>query len=78
MKLYVDIAAICFFAVSAALWFVASRVEVPKIGRGIDDLDRVTELSAALQKQASWNVAGSITLGVAIALQALSTFLLSI
>ena len=69
MKLYIEVAAFGFMAVSAALWFKSATVHLRKIGPGLEELDYVTSLSSDLQQMAKWNFWAALATGISVALQ---------
>ena len=65
----------CAFAISAALWLISASVKLTKVGRGMEELDRVEHLSNDLQKMGRWNFWAAVATAVAVLLQALSRYL---
>jgi hypothetical protein len=49
---------------SAVFWFASAMCRLPRIKPGIDDLDKVTELSNRLQRMSTWNFWAAGLMGV--------------
>jgi hypothetical protein len=60
---------------SAIFWFMSAMCRLPGIKSGIDELERVTELSKALQRMNRLNFWAAGLMGVTALLSALSRFL---
>jgi hypothetical protein len=58
--------------VSAALWLGSALVRVPSIKASIDDLDKINELTEALQKQSRMSAWAACATGLSTLLQVLS------
>jgi hypothetical protein len=58
--------AVVFGLLSAALWFLSAMVSIPTIGKSIDDLDRVADLTNALQRQSTWSKWAAGVTGLAV------------
>lgn len=60
---------------SAIFWFMSAMSRLPGIKSGIDELEKVTELSKALQRMNRLNFWAAGLMGVTALLSALSRFL---
>jgi len=65
---------LAFGVAATVLWFMAYRVEVPRIGPGQDELDKVALQSDALHAQAQWNNRAALCTAVALACQIIATW----
>jgi hypothetical protein len=63
---------------SAIFWFMSAMCRLPGIKPGIDELDKVTELSKALQRMNRWNFWAAGLMGVTALLSALGRFLVHV
>ena len=55
---------------SAIFWFMSAMSRLPGIKPGIDELDKVTELSRALQRINRWNFWAAGLMGITALLSA--------
>jgi hypothetical protein len=60
---------------SAIFWFTSAMSRLPSISSGTNELDKVTELSKALQRMNRWNFWAAGLMGVTALLSALGRFL---
>ena len=58
---------LAFGVAATVLWFMAYRVEVPRIGPGQDELDKVALQSDALHAQAQRNNRAALCTGLVLA-----------
>jgi len=75
MRSYVEIAAMITTCGSAAFWFISAMCRLPNIHLGMDELDKVTELSKALRRMNRWNFWAAGLMGVTALLSALLRYL---
>jgi hypothetical protein len=55
MKSFIETAALITGCGSAAFWFASAMCRLPGIKPGLDELDKVSELSNRLQRMSAWN-----------------------
>jgi hypothetical protein len=64
MKSFIETAALITGCGSAAFWFTSAMCRLPNINPGIDELDKVSELSNRLQRMSTWNFWAAGLMGV--------------
>jgi len=75
MKSYIETAAIITASGSAIFWFMSAAGSLPSIKAGMDELDKVTELSSALHKMNRCNFWAASLMGVTALLSVWLRFL---
>ena len=55
MKSFLETAVLLTGCASAACWFASAMIRLPSIRSGIEEMERVTELSKRLQRMSTWN-----------------------
>jgi hypothetical protein len=75
MRSLIEAGAIVAACSSAIFWFMSAMCRLPGIKSGIDELEKVTELSKALQRMNRLNFWAAGLMGVTALLSALSRFL---
>jgi hypothetical protein len=75
MKSFVETAALIAACGSAVCWFTSAMCRLPSIKPGIDELDKVTELSNRLQKMSTWNFWAAGLMGVTALLSVVARLL---
>ena len=75
MRSYIETGAIITACGSAVFWFAAAMCRLPSIKPGMNELDKATELSSALQRMSRWNFWAAGLMGVTALLSALARFL---
>jgi hypothetical protein len=60
---------------SAAFWFLSAMSRLPHIKQGMDEPDKLTELSKALQRMNRWNFWAAGLMGITALLAALARYL---
>ena len=75
MKSFVETAALIAASGSAVCWFTSAMCRLPSIKPGIDELDKVTELSNRLQKMSTWNFWAAGLMGVTALLSVVARLL---
>ena len=75
MKSYIETAALITGCGSAAFWFASAMCRLPGIKPGMDELDKVSELSNRLQRMSAWNFWAAGLMGVTALLSVLARFL---
>jgi hypothetical protein len=75
MRSLIEAGAIVAACGSAIFWFMSAMCRLPGIKSGIDELEKVTELSKALQRMNRLNFWAAGLMGVTALLSALSRFL---
>jgi hypothetical protein len=68
MKSLVETAALIAASGSAVCWFISAMCRLSSIKPGMEELDKVTELSKSLQRMSTWNFWASGLMGVTAAL----------
>ena len=64
MKSFIETAAVITGCGSATFWFASALCRLPGIKPGIDELDKVSELSNRLQRMSTWNFWAAGLMGV--------------
>jgi hypothetical protein len=64
MRSFIETAVLIAASGSAVCWFISAMVRLPSIKPGIDELDKVTELSNRLQRMSTWNFWAAGLMGV--------------
>ena len=77
MRAYIETGATIAACGSAIFWFMSAMC-LPGIKQGIDELDKVTELSKALQRMNRLNFWAAGLMGVTALLSALGRFLVHV
>ena len=75
MKSFIETAALITGCASAAFWFASAMCRLPGIKPGLDELDKVSELSNRLQRMSSWNFWAAGLMGVTALLSVWIRFL---
>ena len=75
MRSFIETGAIITACGSAIFWFTSAMCRLPSIKSGMDELDKVTELSKALQRMNRWNFWAAGLMGVTALLLAWGRFL---
>jgi hypothetical protein len=75
MRSLIEAGAIVAACGSAIFWFMSAMCRLPGIKSGIDELEKVTELSKTLQRMNRLNFWAAGLMGVTALLSALSRFL---
>jgi hypothetical protein len=75
MRSLIEAGAIVAACGSAIFWFMSAMCRLPGIKSGIDELEKITELSKALQRMNRLNFWAAGLMGVTASLSALSRFL---
>jgi hypothetical protein len=75
MKSFIETAALVTGCGSAAFWFASAMCRLPGIKPGLDELDKVSELSNRLQKMSTWNFWAAGLMGVTALLSVWIRFL---
>jgi len=75
MRSFIETGAIITACGSAIFWFTSAMCRLPSIKSGMDELDKVTELSKALQRMNRWNFWAAGLMGVTALLSAWGRFL---
>jgi hypothetical protein len=75
MRSYIETGAMIAASGSAIFWFASALCRLPSIKPGIDELDKVTELSRSLQRMSRWNFWAAGLMGVTALLSAWGRFL---
>ena len=78
MRAYVEAGAMIAACGSAIFWFMSAMCRLPGIKPGIDELDKLTELSKALQRMNRLNFWAAGLMGVTALLSALGRFLVHV
>ena len=78
MRSYIETGAMIAACGSAIFWFMSAMCRLPGIKPGIDELDKVTELSKALQRMNRLNFWAAGLMGVTALLSALGRFLVQV
>jgi hypothetical protein len=68
MKSFIETAALVAACGSAVFWFASAMCRLPRIKPGIDELDKVAELSDRLQRMSAWNFWAAGLMGVGVVL----------
>lgn len=69
MKIYLGYAEFGLLFASAILWFISASVRLTSVGYGLEELDKVANLSNDLQKMGNWNFWAAACTGLAVATQ---------
>jgi hypothetical protein len=64
MTSFIQTAALIAACGSAVFWFASAMCRLPRIKPGMDDLDKMTELSNRLQRMSTWNFWAAGLMGV--------------
>ena len=75
MRAYIETGAMIAACGSAIFWFMSAMCRLPGIKPGINELDKLTELSKALQRMNRLNFWAAGLMGVTALLSALGRFL---
>ena len=75
MRSFIETGVIITACGSAAFWFLSAMCRLPPIKQGIDEPDKVTELSKALQRMNRRNFWAAGLMGVTALLAALARYL---
>ena len=75
MRSFIETGAIIAACGSAIFWFTSAMCRLPSVNPGINELDKVAELSKALQRMNRWNFWAAGLMGVTALLSAWSRFL---
>ena len=75
MRSFIEAGAVIAACGSAIFWFRSAMCRLPSINPGTNELDKVTELSKALQRMNRWNFWAAGLMGVTALLSALGRFL---
>jgi hypothetical protein len=75
MRSFIEIAVLIAATGFAVCWFISAMVRLPSIKPGIDELDKVTELSDRLQRISTWNFWAAGLMGVTALLSVWTRFL---
>jgi hypothetical protein len=78
MRSYIETGAMIAACGAAIFWFMSAMCRLPAIKPGMDELDKVTELSKALQRMNRWNFWAAGLMGVTALLSALGRFLVHV
>ena len=78
MRAYIEAGAMIAACGSAIFWFMSAMCRLPGIKPGIDELDKLTELSKALQRMNRLNFWAAGLMGVTALLSALGRFLVHV
>lgn len=70
MRSSVETAALIATCGSAACWFVSAMYRLPRVKPGMDELDKVAELSNRLQRMSAWNFWAAGLMGITALLSA--------
>jgi hypothetical protein len=69
MKAFTELLALVSAAIAAVCWFISASVRLTKVGPGLEELDRVTNLAGDLQRMARWNFWAALSTGITVLLQ---------
>jgi hypothetical protein len=75
MRSFIETGVIITACGSAAFWFLSAMCRLPHIKQGMDEPDKITELSKALQRMNRWNFWAAGLMGVTALLAALARYL---
>ena len=75
MRSFIEAGAVIAACGSAIFWFTSAMCRLPSINSGANELDKVTELSKALQRMNRWNFWAAGLMGVTALLSASGRFL---
>ena len=75
MRSFIETEVIITACGSAVFWFLPAMCRLPHIKQGMDESDKLTELSKALQRMNRWNFWASGSMGVTALLAALARYL---
>ena len=75
MRSFIETGAIIAAYGSAVFWFTSAMCQWPSIKPGIDELDKITELSKKLQRMSRWNFWAAGLMGVTALLSVWIRFL---
>ena len=75
MKSFIETIALVTGCGSAAFWFASAMCRLPGIKPGLDELDKVSELSNRLQRMSAWNFWAAGLMGVTALLSVWIRFL---
>ncbi len=75
MKSFIEAAAMIAASGSAICWFISAMWHLPGIKSGMDELDKVTELSNRLQRTSRWSFWAAGLMGVTALLSVWIRFL---
>jgi hypothetical protein len=75
MRPYIETAALIAACGSAVCWFASAMCRLTDIKPGIDELDKVTELSKSLRRMSTWNFWAAGLMGITALLSVLAKFL---
>lgn len=64
MTSFIQTAALIAACGSAIFWFASAMCHLPRIKSGMDDLEKMTELSNRLQRMSTWNFWAAGLMGV--------------
>lgn len=64
-----DAAALIVNVLAAAFWIISATRRLTPIKPGLDELDKVTVLSAELRTMSIWNACAAAATGIAVSLQ---------
>jgi hypothetical protein len=64
MTSFIQTAALIAACGSAVFWFASAMCRLPRIKPGMDDLEKITELSNRLQRMSTWNFWAAGLMGV--------------
>ena len=67
-----DLGSVTAGAAAAVCWFLSARVRLTKIKAGLEELDKVAQLSKTLQKMAVWNFWAAAWTCAAVSFQVLA------
>jgi len=75
MRSFIETGIIIAACGSAVFWFLSAMCRLPHIKTDVNDPEKVTELSKALQRMSRWNFWAAGLMGVAALLAALARYL---
>jgi hypothetical protein len=75
MKPLIETGVIIAACGSAIFWFISAMCRLPSVRLGMAELEKITELSKALQRMNRWNFWAAGLMGVAALLSAWARFL---
>ena len=78
MRPFIETGAMIAACGSAIFWFMSAMCRLPGVKPGIDELNKLTELSKALQRMNRWNFWAAGLMGVTALLSALGRFLVHV